>query len=115
MGGEIASGHGRPGLLSSRTSGVPLPDHFFSDGFAAVGESLGGITDATPALIAYMDPGCRYRFVNAQYSLWFDRPREEILGLHMTEVLGVEAFRKLEPYLRKALKGEDVHFEMEVP
>ncbi len=78
-------------------------------------EQLRAITDATPALIAYLDTDCRYRFANLQCARWFDRPQEQIIGLHMREVLGEEAFARLHPHVARALSGEDVEFESEVP
>ncbi len=78
-------------------------------------ELLRSITDATPALIAYLDSSFRYRFANLQYAIWFGRPQEQLIGLHMREVLGNEAFARLEPHVVRALAGEDVHFEAEVP
>ena len=78
-------------------------------------EQLRAITDATPALIAYLDTDCRYRFANLQYSLWFGHPQEEVIGLHMREVFGEEAFAGLLPHVARALSGEDVEFESEVP
>jgi PAS domain S-box-containing protein len=78
-------------------------------------EQLRAITDATPALIAYLDTDCRYRFANLQYALWFGHPQDQIIGLHMREVLGEKAFAGLLPHVASALAGEDVEFECEVP
>ena len=78
-------------------------------------QQLRAITDATPALIAYLDTDCRHRFANLQYALWFGRPQEQIIGLHMRDMLGDEAFARLHPHVARALSGEDVEFEGEVP
>ena len=78
-------------------------------------EQLRAITDATPALIAYLDTDCRYRFANLQHALWFGRPQEQLIGLHMREVLGDEAFARQQPHVERALSGEEVHFETEMP
>jgi PAS domain S-box-containing protein len=76
---------------------------------------LRAITDATPGLIAYLDTDCRYRFANLQYAVWFNRPQEEIVGLHMRDVLGEEAYERLRPKVERALAGENVEFEAAVP
>ena len=72
---------------------------------------LKAITDATPALIAYVDAALRYRFVNRQYEEWFGHTREEILGQTMDVVLGPSAMEVLRPHIAAALHGEPVHFE----
>jgi PAS domain S-box-containing protein len=73
------------------------------------------VTDAMPALIAYIDHDYRYRFVNRTYRQWFGYEREEILGKTMVEVLGAAAFEKLLPYLKSALAGNVEIFETETP
>ncbi|HET9299209.1 MAG TPA: PAS domain S-box protein [Candidatus Polarisedimenticolaceae bacterium] len=69
------------------------------------------ITDATPALISYVDAGLRYQFINLQYEAWFGHARGEILGHSMEEVLGPVAMGVLRPHIEAALRGETVHFE----
>jgi PAS domain S-box-containing protein len=73
------------------------------------------ITDATPALMSYVDRDRRYRFVNRQYETWFGYRREELIGRTLAEVLGEVVMERLEPYVERALRGEDVRFEMEAP
>lgn len=73
------------------------------------------VTDATPGLISYIDREKRYRFVNRQYTTWFGLDSSAILGRTMAEVLGEEAFARLEPHFDRARKGETVEFETEVP
>jgi PAS domain S-box-containing protein len=73
------------------------------------------VTDATPALIAYVDPETRYHFVNRQFQVWFGQPKETYLGRTMEDVLGAEAFRRLRPYLERAFNGETQVFEIEAP
>ncbi|WP_035692616.1 hybrid sensor histidine kinase/response regulator [Azospirillum halopraeferens] len=71
------------------------------------------ITDAVPALIAYVDADQRYRFVNRAYEDWFRRPREEIDDRPMAEVLSAGEYALRRPYVLRALAGESVTFEME--
>ncbi len=73
------------------------------------------VTDATPALISYIDPATRYRFVNQQYQVWFGHPKEHYLGRTMAEVLGTTTFERVRPYFERALQGETSTFEVEAP
>lgn len=73
------------------------------------------VTDALPTLVSYVDRNRRYRFVSATYEQWFGRPREDILGKHLEEVLGQRAYAAIRPYAERALAGEQVRFEAEVP
>ena len=69
------------------------------------------ITDAMPALISYIDGGQRYRFANEAYEVWFRRPREEVLGQTMREVLGTDAYEAIRPHVEEALTGRPVSYE----
>jgi len=73
------------------------------------------ITDAMPLLVSYVDREHRYRFVNQTYTEWFERAREEIVGKHISEVLGQTAYRAILPKVEKVLVGEEVSFESVVP
>ena len=52
-----------------------------------------GVADALPVMIAFCDAELRYRFVNRALADWFERPRSDILGRTMREVLGEQAYR----------------------
>ncbi|UEM04837.1 PAS-domain containing protein [Skermanella rosea] len=73
------------------------------------------ITDAMPALIAYVDSDQRFRFVNKPYEDWFNRPREEIDGQPMWVALGRQHYEQRRPNVLAALAGQEVTFEMELP
>lgn len=69
------------------------------------------IFDSAPALISYVDADLRYRFLNKAYEELFDCPAESLIGKRLADVIGDEAFRKVQPYLEKVLSGEPVEFE----
>lgn len=69
------------------------------------------IFDALPALVSYVDAGERYRFVNKKYEEWFRRPRVGIVGRHVTDVLGEDAYQRIQPYVAQALSGRQVSYE----
>ena len=64
------------------------------------------ITDATPALIAYVDSEQRYRFVNATYATEFGRSIDEIVGATVRDVVGKDSYQQIKPQLEAALDGE---------
>ncbi|HEY0834307.1 MAG TPA: NahK/ErcS family hybrid sensor histidine kinase/response regulator [Azospirillum sp.] len=73
------------------------------------------ITDAVPALIAYVDAEERYQFTNKAYEDWFARPREEIDGQPMRDVLGAEHYDRRREFVEAALMGEPCEFELSLP
>ncbi|MEA1673365.1 NahK/ErcS family hybrid sensor histidine kinase/response regulator [Nitrospirillum sp. BR 11163] len=72
------------------------------------------VTDAMPALIAYADADERYQFVNAPYRQWLRRPETAILGRRMRSVLAPAFYERSRAYIRQALAGQVVSFEVEL-
>jgi PAS domain S-box-containing protein len=72
------------------------------------------ITDNVPGLISYVDRNQRYRFVNATYARWFDRPNSAIVGCSVLELVDEATYARVRPYIETALAGERVTFESEV-
>ncbi len=64
-----------------------------------------------PVLVSRIGADTRYRFVNQAYETWFGKPRDQLLGRTMAEVLGSEAYESLKPRIEAALRGEPTHFE----
>lgn len=73
------------------------------------------ITDSVPGCISYVDASQHYRFVNKTYEIWFDCQKEDILGKTIQEVIGLEAYQRVLPYITQVLAGEIVNYEAEVP
>ena len=78
-------------------------------------ERLRLINDAVPAIITYVDRDLIYRFINRQSIDWFGKPPEEVVGRHVKDVIGADAYRKLAPNIEIALRGEKVSFDELVP
>ena len=72
------------------------------------------ITDALPALIAYVDRRQCYQFVNKTYESWHKQPRTKIIGSHLREILGEADYQKIKHYVELALSGQRVNYENEV-
>ncbi len=78
-------------------------------------QQLTHVADAVPALISYVGRDWRYRFVNRLYGTWFGGSVEEVVGKTTDEVLGEKMMKVGRPYMERALRGEEVHFEVEAP
>lgn len=76
-------------------------------------ERLRSITDNVPVLIGYIDAEGRFRFNNLAYESWYARPRSEITGRPVREVVGEAAWRRIKPHLDRALAGGRVSFQLE--
>ena len=89
---------------------VPMvPDEAF--GFAGIL----AVADMLPVMVAYVDRDLRYRFMNKPMADWFDRPRSELLGLTMRELLGEEVWEHREPLVAAAMAGERKFFATDFP
>lgn len=71
--------------------------------------------DNALVFIVHCDRDHRYKFVNRPYAERYGLDTKEIIGRHMSEVTGAEAYEPLRPYMDRALAGERVEFETELP
>ena len=74
---------------------------------------LRAVTDTLPALLAFIDSDERYVFNNIAYERVFGMSLDEIQGKTVREVLGEERYARAQPFLQRALRGEEVSFEAE--
>ncbi|MGD1854596.1 MAG: PAS domain S-box protein [Leptolyngbyaceae cyanobacterium] len=77
------------------------------------GERLRAVTNALPVLIAYIDANEHYRFNNRAYEEWLGVPYKTLEGQSLCQALGPKIYQTIQPYLRQALSGESVTFEVE--
>src|SRR5688572_1017439 len=73
------------------------------------------ILDALPVLVARIDAGGRYRFVNRGYETWFGVSRDEVVGRTLEDVMGEAAYVAVRPHVDRVLAGEPVTYEQSVP
>lgn len=67
--------------------------------------------DKLPAMIAYWDDrGCNVT-ANEAYVEWFGYHPDDMVGLHISEVLGAAVYAKNLPYIHGVLAGEEQLFE----
>ena len=69
------------------------------------------ITDAVPALIAYVDAGQHLVFHNRAYEEIFGLTAQQIHGKTLREVMGEELYETVRRHVDKALAGEAVSYE----
>jgi PAS domain S-box-containing protein len=75
---------------------------------------LRGLVGQTPALIAYWGRDLRCRYASASYLQWFGRRPDEIVGMHMSELLG-PLFASNWPHVQAVLAGAPQQFDREIP
>lgn len=86
-----------------------------SDAVRAAAEQLRFITDHVPVLIIHCDTEARYRFVNAPYAARFGLSPDQVVGKHIADVLGDEAYESIRSYVEAAKRGESAEFEQQIP
>ena len=72
------------------------------------------VADTVPALLAYLDEGVRYVWVNEAYRHWFGRSLESIRGRHAREIVGEAAWLAVQHHVARALAGEEVSYEARI-
>jgi len=73
------------------------------------------ILEQVPFPVTHCSHDLRYVWVNQAYADWLGRPREDILGRSIAEVVGPAGFHKLLPHFEQVLSGHPVRYEEEVP
>lgn len=68
-------------------------------------------TEMMPAHIAHVGPDRRYTYSNRRLSVVMPGRESNILGLHISDALGEDAFREIRPHLNKAFDGSPSVFE----
>ena len=56
----------------------------------------------------------RYLWANQAYADWLQRPVDAIVGQHIADVLGTDAFESLRSHFERVLAGENVSYEQEL-
>lgn len=72
------------------------------------------VADSTDGMIGYWNKNLTCEFANKNYCNLFEKIEEQMLGIRIQDLLGEELFKKNEPYILNALKGEIQNFEREL-
>jgi len=81
------------------------------EGFESAQAFLDAFAANVGALVGYIDTEERVRFMSRNYEEWFKRPREALVGRSLEEIYEPEEYAQFQPSVRRALAGEDVHYE----
>jgi diguanylate cyclase (GGDEF)-like protein/PAS domain S-box-containing protein len=73
--------------------------------------TLSSVAEAIPAVVSSVGPDETYRFVNSAFERWRGRPRGDILGRRVRDVLGEAEYAASAEAIRRVLRGETVTFE----
>ncbi len=73
------------------------------------------VADAVPAMIAYLGPDQRFRFVNRAYCEWIGREPTQLLGHTIREIAEARTYAAMSPRIDAALRGESVRYEGPAP
>jgi len=87
---------------------LPLPIELPAAMFT--GPGLLTLADLLPVMTAFLDRDLKYRFINKPLAEWLERPRRELIGKTMREVLGDQAYEERVPMIEAALAGERIFF-----
>jgi diguanylate cyclase (GGDEF)-like protein/PAS domain S-box-containing protein len=69
------------------------------------------ITENLPAMIVYYDRHFVCRFANSQYASFFGFSKTDILGKHLSEVIGARNFERTGPMFQEVLDGRSITYE----
>jgi diguanylate cyclase (GGDEF)-like protein/PAS domain S-box-containing protein len=68
------------------------------------------ITDAVPALVAYIDKDERYRYCNAEYRDIFGVDPQSLVGESIADMVEPEIYGIVKPQIDRAMSGKEVSF-----
>ena len=69
------------------------------------------LTDYIPGMVGYWTNDLLCGFANIAYQEWFGKTPEQLVGMHLGELLGAELYRANEPFIHAVLRGERQRFE----
>ena len=77
--------------------------------------ALRTIVDALPSMVGYWDRDLHNQFANKAYATFFHCMPEQMQGRHVRALLGEALYEANLPHMQRALAGEAVSFEREIP
>lgn len=80
-------------------------------GKAAPDHEVRVLSEGLPAPLAYLDTAERFVFVNRAYAEWLGQSADQLTGRWLGEVLPESDYALIQPFVRRALRGEPVGYE----
>jgi PAS domain S-box-containing protein len=71
-------------------------------------EELKRLTDALPILVGFIDRDHIYRFANQGYMEWFGLDAADVVGKHVSGVIGEAGYKARLPLIERAMAGERI-------
>ena len=68
------------------------------------------VFESSPDGVAIVGSDYRYRRVNPVYERIWKMPAETIVGMHLSDLIGPDAFEQIKPSLDRCFKGQDVSY-----
>ena len=75
------------------------------------GEEPRVVTDTMPVAAVRCDREGRFQWVNPTYARWAARAPKQLVGRHISEVIGGRAMAEIQPFVDRILAGEPVQYE----
>ncbi|MBJ7539040.1 PAS domain S-box protein [Marinomonas transparens] len=88
----------------------PGPDAKSYQNLCSERDDLLKLTDNLPLLVSVMNEELRYEFVNNSYEKRYSLPKEDIIGMYVSDLINPVAFELIEQKLKSVLAGESVQF-----
>lgn len=73
------------------------------------------VLDHVPSMVAYWDRELRCRFANRAYEDWFGVKPDDLIGTHISDLLGPSLYELNKAHIQAALAGQEQTFERFVP
>lgn len=73
------------------------------------------VTDQASVFLCQLDRQHRFKFVNRSYATRYGREPAEVIGKHISEIIGQQAYDLARSRIESALAGHREEFEMELP
>jgi PAS domain S-box-containing protein len=130
----IVGGEKFVGVMEFFSSEIRQPDNDLLAMFGSIGSQIGQfmerrraedalrtreaelevITDTTPLMLVRCSKDLRYVYVNRAYATLLGLDPQEIIGHSLVEIIGVDAYEAIRPYVEQVLQGQPVEYEQEV-
>jgi len=78
-------------------------------------EEIALVVHTIPAMITYIDSNRNIRFINKAVEKTFGVSASRVVGRHLSHLIGEAGYERVREYIVRALRGERVHYEVEVP